>query len=138
MSQGPENTFIRSVHKHLPGEVYHMKNHNVYNGGIADCWYSGSSGDIWIEYKFIEIPKRPKTAIKVNELLSPLQVEWLGGRYEEGRKVFVVVGCKEGGVWFEDREWEYDITAEAFRTVVENRKQIAQRICMHTWTKIFS
>jgi hypothetical protein len=62
----------------------------------------------------------------------------LGGRYEEGRKVFVVVGCKEGGVWFEDREWEYDITAEAFRTVVENRKQIAQRICMHTWTKIFS
>ena len=132
MSSGPETTFIRSVHKHLPTSVYSMKNHNVYNGGIADCWYSGNAGDIWIEYKFIEVPKRPKTAIKVPELLSALQVDWLAHRYEEGRKVFVVVGCKEGGVWFEDRDWEHHITAEAFRGAVENRKQIALRICSHT------
>lgn len=133
MSQGPETTFIKSVHRHLPADLYSMKNHNQYNAGIPDCWYSGNRGDIWVEYKYILIPARPKTSIKVPELLSALQVDWLVRRYEEGRKVFVVVGCKEGGVWFEDRDWEHYITAEAFRSAVENRKQIAQRICSHTY-----
>lgn len=129
MSKGPEGTFIRSVHKLLPDGVYSMKNHNPYNSGIADCWYSGNTGDIWIEYKFIELPKRPKTDIKVPELLSALQSDWLAHRYEEGRKVYVVVGCKEGGVWFEDRMWEHFITAEAFRSAIESRKQLVERIC---------
>ena len=54
MSQGPENAFIASIHRHLPSPetLYRMKNHNEYNGGIADCWYSGKR-DLWIEYKFI-------------------------------------------------------------------------------------
>lgn len=132
MSSGPETTFIQSVHKHLPAELYRVKNYNVYNGGIADCWYSGNAGDIWIEYKFIEVPKRPKTDIKVPELLSALQVDWLAHRYEEGRKVYVVVGCKDGGVWFEDRAWEHFITAEAFRSAIESRKQLVERICSLT------
>ena len=41
MSKGPENTFIGSVHKHLPAGLYHMKNHNAYVGGIA---YAGPHG----------------------------------------------------------------------------------------------
>lgn len=133
MSQKPETTFIQSVHRHLPADLYRVKNNNEFHAGIADCWYSGDRGDIWIEYKFTQIPARPKTAIKVPELLSALQVDWLAHRYEEGRKVFVVVGCKEGGVWFEDRDWEHHITAEAFRSALEDRKQIAQRICSHTY-----
>ena len=133
MSHGPGTTFIQSVHRHLPVDLYRMKNFNQFNAGIADCWYSGNRGDIWIEFKFIPIPTRPKTDIKVPELLSALQVDWLAHRHEEGRKVFVVVGSKDGGVWFEDRDWEHYITAEAFRSAIEDRKQIAQRICSHTY-----
>ena len=128
MSRGPENTFIAAVHRHLPDAVYRMKNHNEYNGGIADCWYSGNKTDLWIEYKFIEVPKRPKTAIKVSSLLSALQLEWLKSRHLEGRNVAVVVGSKDGGVWFEDLLWEHDITAEAFAAAIEHRKKIADRI----------
>lgn len=110
-----------------------MKNHNVYNGGVADCWYSGRGGDIWVEYKFVLVPMRPKTEIRVPELLSALQVSWLAGRLDEGRKVCVVVGCKDGGVWFDNRSWEHNITAEAFREATITRKQIAERICVRTY-----
>jgi len=95
---GPENTFIASVHRHLPTGLYRMKNHNQYNGGIADVWYSGDKADLWIEYKFEVLPKRDDTIVPID--LSPLQREWLTGRHAEGRSVGVVVGCREGGVWF--------------------------------------
>lgn len=133
MSQGPETTFIKSVHKHLPDSVYRMKNHNVYNGGVADCWYSGAGGDIWIEYKFISVPSKPKTTIDLSKHLSALQMQWLTDRYVEGRNIAVIVGCKDGGVWFERRLWESPLTAEAFRSAIESRKEIAERICEHTY-----
>lgn len=132
MSKGPENTFISAVHKHLWDSVYRMKNHNQYNGGIADCWYSGPRGDLWVEYKFLVVPARPKTTIDLTKMLSALQVQWLADRYVEGRNVAVVVGCKEGGVWFERRMWEAPITAEAFRAALVSRKDIAERIVENT------
>lgn len=124
---GPENTFIASVHKHLPPitELYRMKNHNQYNGGIADVWYSGGK-DLWIEYKFVTEPKRPGTQIDIG--LSPLQAEWLRGRYTEGRHVGVIVGCKAGGVWLHDFEWERPLTAAQFKSQVRTRPEIAQLI----------
>lgn len=127
MSRGPENTFIASVHKHLPESVYWMKNHNEYNGGIADVWYDGPCGDLWVEYKFIVLPKRSTTLVPVD--LSDLQAEWLRDRKFNGRNVAVVVGCKEGGVWFDDpRHWERSHPAAAFRSLIMTRQEIADRI----------
>ena len=133
MSQ-PENTFITSVHKHLPKTLYRMKNHNQYNGGIADVWYSGKK-DLWIEYKFIVVPKRPGTIIdlinkppKGDSVISTLQQAWLHDRYAEGRDVGVVVGSKEGGVWFPGTEWNCTYTAEQFNAWLTTRKQLAEII----------
>lgn len=136
MSRGPENTFISSVHKHLPPAVYSMKNHNEYNGGIADVWYDGPIGDLWIEYKFVAIPKRATTVIDLvggkNPIISKLQQEWLKARALNGRNVAVVVGCKDGGVWFPDWEWEKPMTAQAFFDLVQPRVQIAKWIAEAT------
>ena len=126
MSRGPENTFIASVHKHLPEAVYHMKNHNEYIGGVADVWYDGPMNDLWVEYKFIAVPKRDDTVIDLD--LSKLQQEWLRNRWNNGRNVAVVVGCKDGGVWFENGAWEKTMTAEHFRLWTVPRKEIAQLI----------
>ena len=126
MSRGPENTFIASVHRHLPAELYRMKNHNQYNGGIPDVWYSGPAGDLWVEYKFIVIPKRGTTIIKIE--LSDLQKNWLRSRSAEGRDVGVVVGSKEGGVWFPDVSWGRDITADEFRDHLMTRQQVSSVI----------
>lgn len=131
MSKGPENTFIGSVHRHLPVELYHMKNHNQYNGGIADVWYSGGK-DLWVEYKFIVIPKRDGTVIDLlggkSPEISALQQEWLRSRHAEGRNVGVIVGSKDGGVWFPGCTWDTTYTAQEFRQRVVPRKQLADLI----------
>ena len=136
MSRGPENTFIASVHRHLPAGVYSMKNHNEFNGGIADCWYSGRAGDLWIEYKFLVVPARATTVISLvkdkDPMLSVLQQEWLRDRYEEGRQVHVVVGCKEGGVILHNLAWMKPIAAEDFREALMSRKAIAEWITKRT------
>lgn len=126
----PENSFIQSIHRLLPpvDDFYRMKNHNQYNGGIADVWYSGSK-DLWVEYKFITVPKRPGTMIDlVKDHLSSLQVDWLSGRYHEGRNVWVIVGCKEGGVIFPDLSWEESIDTVTFLSRLKSRPGIAASI----------
>ncbi len=133
MSSGPENTYIRSVHRHLPVEVYVLKNHNVYAAGVADCWYSAPGGDCWIEYKFIQLPTRPQSIIdfcdtKKKYSASCLQQEWLTARHREGRRVGVVVGSTEGGLWLPGILWQQSITAEYFRHHMVDRKTIASRI----------
>lgn len=133
---GPENTFIGSVHKHLPPveDFFRMKNHNVYIGGIADVWYSGTK-DLWVEYKFIVVPKRDDTVIdliskppKGDSIISSLQQKWLKDRYGEGRSVAVIVGSKEGGVLFLGNSWGKTYTAATFRSLLRTRAQLAKTI----------
>lgn len=135
MPKGPENTFISSVHKHLPAGLYHMKNHNAYNGGIADVWYSGVR-DLWVEYKFIAVPKRPDTVIDLltgkNPAISCLQQEWLRSRHGEGRSVGVIVGSKNGGVWFPGLAWDQTYTAADFLKHLRSRKELAAAIVEET------
>lgn len=132
MSVGPENTFIGSVHRHLPVGLYHMKNHNPYNGGIADVWYSGNSADLWVEYKFIQVPARDGTLVDLvggkRPELSHLQQDWIKSRTAEGRKVWVVVGSKSGGVVFQDLSWVQPMTAKKFRESILARTAIAEII----------
>lgn len=128
---GPENTFIASVHRHLPAKLYRMKNHNQYNGGIADVWYSGKR-DWWIEYKFVKVPIRDSTLIDLvggkKPELSHLQQEWLTQRHIEGRNVGVLVGCKEGGVWMPGITWDRTFTSYDFRTKIIDRRALADMI----------
>lgn len=126
MSTKPENTFIASVHRHLARKVYRMKNNNPYLGGVPDCWYSGKRGDLWAEYKFVILPKKPDTLIKID--LSPLQLLWLQGRQTEGRNLCVIVGCKDGGVWLSYPEWEQTFTAAQFKSKLISRVDIAKHI----------
>ena len=135
MSRGPENNFISSVHKHLPAGLYRMKNHNQYNGGIADVWYSGVR-DLWVEYKFIAVPKRPETRIDLltgkNPAISYLQQEWLRSRHGEGRSVGVIVGSKDGGIWLPGLAWDQTYTAADFLKHLKSRKELADEILEET------
>jgi len=134
MSVKPENQFISSVHAHLPppSELYRMKNNNEYTAGIADCWYSGRR-DLWIEWKFLVVPARDTTVIDLvtgkKPALSFLQQSWLAQREAEGRNVWVIVGCKEGGVLFcSAKQWGAPMTAGAFRAKLMSRMNLANAI----------
>lgn len=123
----PENTFIGSVHKHLSENVYRMKNNNQYNSGIADVWYSGPARDLWVEYKFIKVPARQDTVIDI--ALSELQKKWLIDRHNEGRNVAVIVGSKDGGVYFPNISWSFQpYNAKFFREAMVPRKTLADII----------
>jgi hypothetical protein len=131
VSVGPENTFRGSVHKYLRSDLYHMKNNNQFVGGVPDDWYSGGE-DLWIEYKFIIVPKRDETVIDLvsgkKPEISYLQQEWLESRHDEGRRVGVIVGCKAGGVWFPGISWKQTLTASKFRAAIMPRPDVAQLI----------
>lgn len=131
MAAKPETTFIASVHKHLPPTLYRVKNNNEYTAGIADVWYSGVR-DLWVEYKFIVVPKRPDTVIDLitgkNPAISYLQQEWLRSRHEEGRSVGVIVGSKDGGVWFPGLTWDATYPAKKFSSLLQTRKDLAGTI----------
>lgn len=124
---------MASVNKHLPprSELHREKMANPYRGGTADWWYSGRTTDLWIEAKFISIPKRPDTLIAIpppGRLLSSLQADWLESRHAEGRNVWVLVGSTPGGVIFPGISWQTPITAAAFREQLQSRKQLADAI----------
>ncbi len=129
MSCKPENTFRVSVHSHLPRDLYHVKMNNPFSGGIPDDYYSGSKTDLWIEYKFI--PKITPALCALPDL-SALQLDWLNGRYEEGRNVAVIVGCKEGGVLYRDKEWETLKAPDEFKQLLQSRVQLARWILAFT------
>lgn len=103
-----------------------MKNHNQYNAGIPDVWYSGPAGDLWIEYKFVALPKRDETMVTPE--LSDLQKDWLRKRVGEGRKLGVIVGTKDGGVWFPNLAWENPLKTVEFRKLIMSRSDLAEVI----------
>lgn len=120
MSTKPETTFIARVHRHLPPTVYRMKNHNPYMGGVADVWYDGPEGDLWVEYKWLVLPKRADTEVSLvkgeNPMLSHLQQKWLEDRWTNGRKVWVAVGTPEGVIPMMDpSSWSTTWTAGGLR-----------------------
>jgi hypothetical protein len=124
MSKKPETTFYTSVHKHLTPKLHKEKMFNPYSGGTWDFWYSGKKRDLWVEYKFLILPKRESTPIVVT--LSPLQIEWGKRRLAEGRNIAVIVGCKEGGVILENFSWLDTLTCTEFKNLICSRAEIAQ------------
>lgn len=132
----PETTFTASVHKHLPpGRTtpYWMKNNNIYTAGVWDVWYSGAFADLWVEYKFVVLPKRDDTPVFAD--LSELQLDWGRKRHAEGRNLAIIVGCKEGGIIMrEPVSWEHSMSREQFMRKLMSRKDIAEWIISRTQT----
>ena len=123
MAAKPETIFYSGVYKLLRGKVFYMKNYNPLQGGIPDCWYSGSQRDLWAEFKFVKLPARATTQVKID--LSELQRLWLDSRLAEGRNVAVIVGCADGGVLMEHGAWNHTWTAQEFRDALQTKQELA-------------
>ena len=145
MAIKPENRFINSINDRLPIKkrsgstkarakfdtskwIHYEKMNNPYNSGTADSYYSGIR-DIWIEWKFLpKLPVRDMTMIYPQKLLSALQLEWLNGRWSEGRLVFVGIGCPDGGVLLRDLEWNNEMSTLTFRSRLQSKDSLAESI----------
>lgn len=131
MAAKPETNFSNALRDALPEGIYSMKNNNEYVSGIPDLWFSGRKGDLWVEMKFIQ--KLPKTVpIRPYDLLSKMQEKWLRDRYEEGRNVAVIIGCKRGsrleGIILRDLAWERDIPTQDFDALIVSKSELVSFI----------
>lgn len=108
-----------------------MKNNNDYTSGVPDLWFSGPKADLWVEMKFVQ--KLPKTVpLRPYDLLSKLQEKWLRDRYEEGRNVAVIIGCKRStrleGFILTDLMWERDIPTQDFDALIVSKSELVSFI----------
>jgi hypothetical protein len=91
-----EHGFIKAVHRHLSPEVYRWKIHDTYTGGVPDAFYMGPAGSLWVEYKYVKLPKRDTTVVTFG--LSMLQISWLTKAQMCGQLVAVIVGFERSAV----------------------------------------
>ena len=132
MASKPETNFRLKIERALPRVIHREKMNNPYRGGTADSWYSAHRADLWVEYKFLpRVPQRGIIDAKRMDL-TQLQLQWLRGRYEEGRNVAVVVGVPTGGVVMRDLEWEADMSVAVFRERIVHPKTISAWIAQET------
>lgn len=125
----PERRFRQSITKHLHGLYIWAINDN-YHAGVPDHYYSGVSGDLWVEYKYFptdrvkfDLTRPPKTP-----KLSRGQQHWLNRRNQEGREVWVIVGMPSGGVILYDQAWMQPVIVEHLLTREEIAAEVL-RIC---------
>lgn len=131
MAAKPETQFANAVRAMLADDIYHMKNNNSYVSGVPDLWFSGNRGDLWVEMKFV--PQLPKTVpLRPYDLLSKLQEKWLRERYEEGRNVAVIIGCKRAGrlegIVLTSLKWEEDIPPQNIDALIVSKSELARWI----------
>ena len=89
-----EHSFIKSVHRKLPPEIFKWKIHDTYTGGVPDVMYGGPSGILFAEYKYVpKLPARESTLIKTT--LAPLQIQWLNRMVACGQSAVVIVGIEK-------------------------------------------
>ena len=79
-----EKQFKNIIHKALPKIVYRLGISNRYAKGVPDVYYEGTKGILWVEYKF------------KNNLISPLQLDWLIRAKNNSVPVLVIVGKPDG------------------------------------------
>lgn len=119
-----EHGYIRSVHRHLPAKgILVWKINDALTGGVPDCYYSGSTGDIWVEWKYTKSPTKRKP---ITPTLRSLQLRWLERQYAFGRNVYCIVGCPDGGFIFsEPDQWVKGIPPDKFYPNLKSAKELA-------------
>jgi hypothetical protein len=128
MSLKPESRFILRVHKILKARgTYFEKNHNMYRSGQPDVLYSGKKGCLWVEYKYLaKLPARDTTVIKPD--LTAQQARWIANRSKEGRNVWVILGCPEGGVFLNHEQRTFGLSLAQYKNQLVPVKSIAEAI----------
>ena len=124
-----EHGFIKAVHRHLSPEVYRWKIHDTYTGGVPDAFYMGPAGSLWVEYKYVKLPKRNTTIVSFG--LSILQVSWLTRAQKYGQLVAVIVGFEQSAVVVTDPQFFKSKTKRELQEEAISFQQVAGWIESH-------
>ncbi len=120
-----ETTKTNALRKKLKSRIYCEKMSNPYRRGTPDCYYSGSTGGLWSEHKYLR--SIPKT-VDVTRITTPLQQQWLEGRHREGRSVSMLIFTPDGGVLLHGLSWQLTYSREEFKAMEVSMNQLAELI----------
>ena len=115
-----EHGFIKSVHRHLPTDIFSWKIHDTFTGGVPDAMYAGPAGILFVEYKYTKLPKKPTTQIKLG--LSALQLDWLDKMHLYNVLTGVIIGSPLGGIILTDKNWYKDLFLQEFEHGLDARE----------------
>jgi len=125
-----EHSFVKAVHRHLPKELIRWKIRDTFTGGVPDAYYCGPSSSLFVEYKFIKLPKRSSTIVKLN--LSALQLEFLGKLNSFHQPAAVIVGFISNNnnfsIFLSDAVWTKPLSVAYYSENKISVTNIAQRI----------
>lgn len=121
-----EHGFVRSVHRQLSPDIFVWKINDTYAGGVPDAFYAGPARCLFVEYKYIKLPKRPTTLVRTG--LSEQQKLWLNRMLNLGKPVAVVLGSNEGNIILTNSQWSNSLTADCFRQKAVSTKAVASWI----------
>jgi hypothetical protein len=73
------------------------------------------------------------TEILIHKELTPLQLQWLGQRWQEGRNVVVILGTPIGSWIYESGYWEHQpIDRKLLLEAGRDKKNVADYIAART------
>ena len=50
-----EHSFVKSIHRKLPSNLYRWKIHDAFTGGVPDAMYAGPAGILLAHKKLVEL-----------------------------------------------------------------------------------
>lgn len=125
-----EHSFIRSVHYYLQqykkqgADLWLWKIHDTYAGGVPDAMYVGPTGSLWVEYKYITLPKKDNTVIDLK--LSSLQRKTIKTLQDYNQDVIVVVGFDNEAAIIHNVDEKHNRTS--LWTLSISRESLAKKI----------
>ena len=126
-----EHSFIRAVHRRLPADILRWKINDSYAGGVPDAFYAGAARCLFVEYKFVKIPVRNSTNLRIG--LSEQQKLWLNKMHDLDQFVGVVVGSQENAIILLNGAWNQSITKATFMQHSSTVANVADWIHSHCW-----
>jgi hypothetical protein len=115
-----EHGFIKSVHRHLPADTFRWKIHDTFTGGVPDAMYAGPASILFVEYKYLKLPKKETTVIKTG--LSALQLQWLDTMLNYDATPAVIIGTAVGGIILTDQEWYKELRLKDFEYALDTKQ----------------
>jgi len=122
-----EHGFVKSVHRHLPSDVFVWKIHDTFAGGVPDAFYAGPASILFVEYKYVKkLPSKDTTAIRTS--LSVQQALWLDRLATYNQRAAVIIGCEESAIVLEQKEWNNYLLKSDYQKRAVSRKEVADWI----------
>lgn len=128
-----EHSFIRAVHRRLPADVLRWKINDSYAGGVPDAFYAGAARCLFVEYKFVKIPVRDSTNLRIG--LSEQQKLWLNRMENISQSVAVVIGSEAGALILTNGAWNESINKATYLQLANNVTNVAFWIHNHCWMR---